>query len=119
MQMIQVSVTRSEQGVKEIAISGHANAAEHGKDIVCAAVSGVSFGMLNSVYALLGIQPDVQQAGQEGGFLRWSIHPLEDGTLQEKQQLLAESMIISLRAIAESYGKFITVRDSKLQGGAE
>ncbi|MGC5327953.1 ribosomal-processing cysteine protease Prp [Brevibacillus sp. SYSU BS000544] len=117
--MIKVSVTRSKQGVEEITISGHARAAEHGKDIVCAAVSGISLGLLNSVVHLLGFKPDVSQAGKEGGFLRWSLHQLDDQSLHEKQQLLAESMIISLVAIEQQYGKFITVRDSKLQGGAE
>jgi uncharacterized protein YsxB (DUF464 family) len=117
--MIHVSVARTQKGVEEITISGHANAAEHGKDIVCAAVSGISLGILNSIYPLLGLKPDVQQAGQDGGFLRWRIQQLEDTSLHEKQQLLAESMIISLTAISQSYGKFITVRDSTIQGGAE
>ncbi|MGD8188830.1 ribosomal-processing cysteine protease Prp [Brevibacillus ginsengisoli] len=117
--MIQVTVKRGTYGVQEITVSGHANAAKHGQDIVCSAVSGISFGILNSVHSLLNIQPDVQQAGQEGGFLRWRVHPLDDATLHEKQQLLAESMILSLYAISQQYGKFIKVRDLTKQGGAE
>lgn len=117
--MIHVTVKRGTYGVQEITVSGHAHAAKHGEDIVCAAVSGISFGILNSVHALLGIQPEVQQAGQEGGFLRWSVYQLDDSTLHEKQQLLAESMILSLTAISQQYGKFIMVRDLTKQGGAE
>ncbi len=117
--MIEVTVLRSDCGVQEITISGHANAAKYGEDIVCSAVSGISFGILNSVHVLLGIKPDVEQDRQKGGFLRWSVHELDDPALQEKQQLLAESMILSLYAISQQYGKYIVVRDLKFQGGAE
>lgn len=117
--MIEVTVTRGTYGVQEITVSGHANAAKYGEDIVCAAVSGICFGILNSVHSLLNIIPDVEQAGQGGGFLRWSVHQPDDPTLHEKQQLLAESMILSLYAISQQYGKFIMVRDLTKQGGAE
>ncbi|WP_327078082.1 ribosomal-processing cysteine protease Prp [Peribacillus frigoritolerans] len=36
---------------------GHANYDVHGKDIVCAGVSAVTFGTFNSIEALLGIVP--------------------------------------------------------------
>jgi len=116
--MIQVTIRRDNNGIAEIAISGHANAGKYGSDIVCAAVSGISFGMLNSIHPLLGIIPDVEQAEQGGGFLRWSLPSLEDGALHEKLQLLAESMVIALIAVARQYGKYITVQDDKWQGGA-
>ncbi|WP_139490286.1 ribosomal-processing cysteine protease Prp [Brevibacillus dissolubilis] len=112
--MIDVKVTRDEaHEIVEITLTGHAGAGKLGEDIVCAAVSAVSFGNLNAVHLLLGTVPDVQTLPQEGGFLRWSLHPLEDASLHEKQQLLAESMIIALVAIAQQYGKYIRVSDNK------
>ncbi|MFY0543439.1 ribosomal-processing cysteine protease Prp [Brevibacillus sp. H7] len=116
--MIEVVVERTQNGIKEVTISGHAYAAEPGSDIVCSAVSGISLGTLNSVHLLLGVTPDVQQAERGGGFLRWSVRPLEDAKLHEKQQLLAESMVIALLAVAEQYGEYVTVKDAKWQGGA-
>lgn len=116
--MIQIIVRRNQHGIEEVVISGHANAAEHGSDIVCAAVSGISFGVLNAIQPLLGLLPDVQQAQRGGGFLRWCLHRLDDDKLQEKQQLLAESMVISLLAVSEQNGKYVSVQDGKWQGGA-
>ncbi|UFJ39044.1 ribosomal-processing cysteine protease Prp [Brevibacillus humidisoli] len=116
--MIVITVRRDRQAIAEITISGHANAGEYGKDIVCSAVSAISFGMLNAVHLTMGIVPDVEQAAQEGGFLRWRVHPLDDQAGQEKLQLLAESMVISLSAVAEQYGQYVTVEDTTQKGGA-
>lgn len=116
--MVEVTVRRSENGIEEVVISGHANAGKYGSDIVCSAVSAISFGILNSIYPLLGIIPEVQQAEQGGGFLRWRLRHPDDEQLHEKQQLLAESMAIALLAVSEQNGKFISVHDPKWQGGA-
>ncbi len=117
--MIVVHVKRSEHGIEEITLSGHAQAAEYGQDIVCSAVSGISFGILNAVHPLVGIVPDVERAERGGGFLRWSVRALEEKALHEKLQLLAETMVISLYAVSQQYGEYVTVRDTKWQGGAQ
>jgi len=115
--MIEVIVRRTDNDIREVTLSGHAYAAEPGSDIVCAAVSAVSLGTLNAVHLLIGITPEVQQAERGGGFLRWSVSPLQDEKLHEKQQLLAEGMVIALLAIAEQYGEYVQVQDQKWQGG--
>jgi len=116
--MIEVTVTRNKTGIAEIEITGHANAARHGEDIVCAGVSAVSIGILNGIDHLLGITPDIQQAAKEGGYLRWRLASTTDDALQEKQQLLAESMVIALISIAQQYARYVSVKDPKWQGGA-
>lgn len=116
--MITVKVQRNEQNeIEAITVSGHANAAKHGSDIVCSAVSAVSMGTINAVDLLLNSDPDVQLAEKDGGFLKWNVRPVEDPLFSEKQQLLAEGMVVSLFMIAESYGKYVTVHDTKWQGG--
>ncbi|MGO0060240.1 ribosomal-processing cysteine protease Prp [Brevibacillus fluminis] len=116
--MITIEIKRNPTGIEEIIVSGHAKAARHGKDIVCSAVSAIAFGTLNSVHVLLGIIPDVKQADQSGGYLSWRLATDTDEAIGEKQQLLAESMAISMIMIAENYGKYVTVSDTKWQGGA-
>ena len=39
-------------------MKGHADFAEHGKDLVCAGASAVSFGAVNAIIALTEITPD-------------------------------------------------------------
>ncbi|MDF2681991.1 MAG: ysxB [Brevibacillus sp.] len=116
--MITVKVQRNEQNeIEVITVSGHANAGKHGSDIVCSAVSAVSLGLINASDILLNSNPDVQFAEKDGGFLKWTVRPVDDQLLREKQQLLAESMVVSLFMIAESYGKYVSVHDTKWQGG--
>ncbi|WP_232695596.1 ribosomal-processing cysteine protease Prp [Brevibacillus daliensis] len=116
--MVTVDIKRTDTGIAELTIAGHANAGKHGQDIVCASVSAVSIGTLNAVHQLLGIRPDVEMAEKGGGFIRWTLHPHENADLEGKQQLLAESVVVTLVAISQQYEKYITVNDPKWQGGA-
>jgi len=115
--MIEVIVNRASHGIHEICISGHANAGAYGADIVCSAVSGISFGILNGIQPLTGITPDVSAAQEGGGFLKWKLSSSEDEAILEKQQLLAESMVIALLSVEAQYGKYVKVKDEKWQGG--
>jgi len=116
--MVTVTVKRNGQNqIEEITISGHANAGKRGSDIVCAAVSAISLGLINSVDVLLGTNPDVQFADREGGYFHWKLSRLADREVSEKEQLLAESMVVSLFMVAQTNGKYISIQDSKWQGG--
>ncbi len=50
------AIASNEYRIKEISISGHANYAKKGEDIVCAAVSSNIFGLMNSLDGFEGIQ---------------------------------------------------------------
>lgn len=49
--MIRVIVKKNNNQIMDITISGHAKSAEYGKDLVCAAVSASSVGVLNTLVA--------------------------------------------------------------------
>ncbi|QOR65683.1 ribosomal-processing cysteine protease Prp [Cytobacillus suaedae] len=107
--MIKVTIDRLNNGhIESFTISGHANFAKHGSDIVCAGVSAVSIGAINAILALTKINPDIEQGG-EGGFLRCVIPTdLEENT-NERVQLLLEGMLISLQTIENDYGQYIKI----------
>ena len=88
-------------------MSGHALFADHGKDLVCAGASAVSFGAINAVHALTGVTPDIEQ--EESGFLSCSIPENLPNDVQEKIQLLLEGMIVSLQTIEQEYGEHIKI----------
>jgi uncharacterized protein len=106
--MIHVTINRLESGlIHEFTLSGHALFAKRGKDIVCAAVTAVSFGTVNAIEALAGFEPKVELGN--GGFLRCEL-PLElPEETQKKVQLLLEGMIVSLQTIEKDYGKHIKI----------
>jgi uncharacterized protein len=108
--MINVTIERDDNSNRIVSfkIEGHANYAEHGKDIVCAGVSAVSVGTVNAIEALAGVELPVQM---KDGWLSSLIPPNVEPLVDEKLQLLLESMIVSLNAIAESYGDHVTVHD--------
>ncbi|SER74523.1 hypothetical protein SAMN04487944_10986 [Gracilibacillus ureilyticus] len=107
--MIEVTIERKPSAIKSFTITGHAGSGPYGHDLVCAAVSAVSFGAVNSVLQLCEIDISIDQAGDEGGFLQIS---LPDDNNDEKASLLLEGMVISLQTIERDYGQFISINDA-------
>lgn len=50
--MVKVKIVKEEDLIKSLNISGHAKAAEYGKDLVCAGVSCISIGLANALNKL-------------------------------------------------------------------
>ncbi|MBP3038037.1 ribosomal-processing cysteine protease Prp [Bacillaceae bacterium Marseille-Q3522] len=110
--MIKIDINRTKAGfIQSFAISGHAFYAKKGNDIVCAGVSAVSFGSVNAVIALTGIEPEIEQT--ESGFLRCEFPDDLPAETQEKVQLLLEAMVVSLKSIEEEFGKHVKITISK------
>ncbi|RSK28007.1 ribosomal-processing cysteine protease Prp [Bacillus sp. HMF5848] len=113
--MIRVSITRTtENKVQSFSISGHANFANRGQDIVCAGVSAVSIGSINAVMSLTDADLDIKQA--DSGYISVNVPDFTDAEIDSKVQLLLEGMIVSLQTIEKDYGKYITI--SEQVGGA-
>ncbi|SFP74579.1 ribosomal-processing cysteine protease Prp [Salibacterium halotolerans] len=109
--MIEIKVDRSDNGnIDAFSMSGHADSGPYGYDLVCAGASAVSFGAVNAVDEVCGVDLDVELA-DEGGYLFCRIpEGLAEQTGREVQ-LLLEGMLISLQTIAEQYGDYIHVSD--------
>ncbi|OKP96307.1 ribosomal-processing cysteine protease Prp [Paenibacillus sp. P46E] len=107
--MINVRITRaSAQGaIVGFAVKGHAEYARKGWDIVCAGVSTVTFGTVNSIEKLTGV---ILDTSMDDGFLSGTLVPVDDPEASAKIQLLLESMVVMLSDIAESYGKYIKIQ---------
>ncbi|GMB07481.1 hypothetical protein EDD69_103192 [Thermolongibacillus altinsuensis] len=114
--MIDVTIYRTDDGkIRAFTLSGHADFAKRGKDIVCAGVSAVSFGAINAVMKLTNVKPTIQQ-GEKGGYLHCEVPLIEDRHTEEKVQLLLEGMIVSLQTIERDYGKYVKLTTKSLGG---
>jgi len=104
--MIQIRIIEQSSGrISSFEMKGHADFAEHGKDLVCAGASAVSFGAVNAVIALTGIMPDIEQ-GTDGGYLKVDFPKTEkDADIQ----LIVKAMIVSLQTIEQDYGNHIKI----------
>lgn len=108
--MITITIVRENDNnrIVSFAVEGHANYAKHGKDIVCAGVSAVSVGTVNAIEALAGVELPVKM---KNGWLSSPIPQIADRVVEDKIQLLLESMIVMLDSIAQSYGDHVSVHD--------
>lgn len=109
--MIQFTVYRKQKKIYAFELSGHADSVSEGFDLVCAGVSAVSFGAVNAVIRLCEIEPEIEQAGKEGGYLRVELPYNLDIATQDKAQLLLEGMKVSLETIEREYGSYISIKD--------
>lgn len=80
---------------------GHAEYAKPGKpDVLCAAISALTIGAVNSLEQLAGERLSVT-ADEDTGFLKCDF----EGILQEKSSFLMDSMVFSLEALSREYGR--------------
>ncbi|MDO4619814.1 MAG: ribosomal-processing cysteine protease Prp [Lachnospiraceae bacterium] len=97
--MIRLTVYRNKGICRGFRAQGHAEYAESGTDIICAAVSVLTTNTANSIEMLTG---DAVESEEKNGFLSCRF----PNGLSEKGELLMESMLLGLRQIAE-------IRDDK------
>jgi uncharacterized protein YsxB (DUF464 family) len=111
--MIRILIERNRSGeVSRVLIKGHAGYAEHGKDVVCAAVSGISVGMVNAIEKLTGVQ--VHAADDHPGKLDCQIPgDVKDPKVLSQIRLLLEAMILSLRDVADEAPAFVKITEKK------
>jgi uncharacterized protein YsxB (DUF464 family) len=109
--LIIVRIIRLEDGsIQGFSVKGHANFAKSGEDIVCAGVSAVTVGTVNSIVALTDVEMETEM---ENGFLSAYLSPESYHDANAQVQLLLESMVIMLTSIAESYGKYIQIENKQ------
>ena len=98
--MIYITIFQNQDGIKEFNCIGHAEYADAGEDIVCAAVSAIVINTINSLETFTSVSFQTVTNSQEG---------LIDVDFSEKlsseADLLMKSMILGLQGIQEQYGE--------------
>jgi len=94
--MIKVLLTRT-----QTIVEGHANFAEHGKDVVCGAVSTLTCALINSLEKLT--QEEIGYT-VKSGYVNIQHH-----IKTPEGRLLRDSFVINIMELAEEYKKYISV----------
>ena len=98
--MTTVIFKKTRQGAyRALRCSGHAEYAEYGKDIVCAALSALVINTLNSLEQLCNL-PIHPETDEKSGLIACSF-PKEMG---EKAVLLLDSLVLGCVGIEKQYG---------------
>ena len=108
--MITIKFLKKNERIIYFEITGHANHGEYGEDVVCSAVSSVSQMTLNGLMETLKLDDKLQYKEKEG----YIVCDLDKSNLTddeiEKSQILILSMYSYLKAVEESYGKYVEIR---------
>lgn len=106
--MIRVAFIRQAGDLVGFEASGHAGYDAYGRDIVCAAVSGILLTTLDGIQTIVGVQPKVCR-NDENGYLQVQLPlHLEDASKHDAC-LLMRSAENGLRSISEQYPEFVRV----------
>jgi len=101
--MIKVIIKKRNNDILEINVSGHANSAEYGKDLVCAGISTTTVGIANAL---------VKKHFLEGlGIidLREGFVYIKVNQFNQEIQVILETFEIILETIEESYSQYMKI----------
>ena len=108
--MIQAHFYRSQTaGIYTVVLTGHANSGPYGYDLVCAAVSALAIGSINSLAELGGYTPEVEMDDETGGYLSVTLPTMLTEDQEHTSSILLESLLLSLRSVANEYSDYVTI----------
>ena len=100
--MIKVKVTYHNDAIVNVEVTGHADYDEYGKDLVCAGVSTLLTGIANTLVTLG--DREHQSITLRDGYANITMH-----STSHDEQLILETLLISLKTMEESYGQYIEI----------
>lgn len=104
--MINVLFSEHKGSIKKIEISGHALSAPKGSDLVCAGVSSISVGILNTIDTIL---PNTCEMKMSEALI--NIRVKKDS---EQLQTILKTLWIQLLTIETDYGKYIKLKKQEV-----
>lgn len=99
--MIKIQIIREGQSFKSLKISGHANYDDYGKDLVCAGVSSIITGGINSIRDKKQFQLTLEEGLAEINLI---------GTLSNYDEAVINTIITSLETIEDSYPQYVKIK---------
>ena len=100
--MIKVLIKFEEKAFESLEVSGHADTAPCGHDLVCAAVSGILTGCTNAIKD----EKNFRLESRDGYYKLEALGPLSS-----HDEGVIDSIIVGLETIASEYGKFIQIKN--------
>lgn len=99
--MIKVNVQTKDSKIIRMEISGHALYAEHSKDLVCAGVSSIGFGLCNALDILYN-KANIQ--------VNDNMIVIGIDNPDERSEVIMQTGLIQLKTIEEMHKKYIKIK---------
>jgi len=103
-------------GIVSLEASGHAGFADHGEDIVCAAISVLMQTAVNSLEKVAGIPENkFIYEMDEDGYMYLEKPAKLDKTIDAKAEIVLQTVLTGLEGIAEAYPQYIKLYKREVQ----
>lgn len=103
--MIRVTICNKNLSINGFKVAGHANYSDTDKDIVCAAVSILTYTALNSLKEVALLEEKVIEFKEEEGLLIVNIK--ENNIISEA---IFGNFIVGIKLLLENYSDYITLK---------
>ena len=104
--MTEIKFSRNKSGdIVKFVMNGHSEFSE-GEDIVCSAISSVSFATLNGIEKILKVPFGYEK---DDGYLYFVLPDELKNDLREKVNILLDSMFLFLKDLEEQYGDYVNI----------
>ncbi|MCQ4937037.1 ribosomal-processing cysteine protease Prp [Anaerotignum propionicum] len=110
--MIRAIIYRKDGKICGVELTGHAEYAKSGRDIVCSAVSVLTLNTINAIEQFTEIPFRCEADEKNGGFFK-VLFPLE-GMADHDTQLLLQTLEMGLSAIETEYKRYFTLIDKEV-----
>lgn len=107
--MIHITFKCSKNHLIGFDIKGHADFAEAGEDILCAAVSIYSINTINSIEELIGIKYPIHYAMKDGDLSLDILWNQLNEKEKEQCELLMRSMELAFKSLECDYDKYLKI----------
>ena len=102
--MITVKVIIQNDQYQHLSVKGHAGSGEYGKDLICAGVSSIMFGLLNAIeMADKGVVINVKE----------NLIEVINNSNNTKVNNYLELAVLQLKTIEESYSQYIKIDERR------
>lgn len=102
--MIKAVIKKHNQSILQIKVSGHAQSAEYGKDLVCAGVSTACIGIANALVHYQFLSKNLGTIEIKDGFIDIKVHQDND-----QIQVVLGTFELMLKTVEESYSKYMKI----------
>lgn len=109
--MIKIEIYRKNNKIVKFTISGHADYAGHGEDIVCSSVSTSATQTLNAILELLKLKPEYTY---EEGYINCNLENIDLNGRDAELDILLESMYVMLEDISKEYSKKVKLIEKEV-----
>lgn len=114
--MVRAVFQRRGGRITAFTITGHAHRGPHGQDIVCAAVSALAQATVIGLTDVVGVGLDAEQ---KSGLLQCSLPATLEPRHEAGVAVLLETLLLSLRSLAQDYNDALQVREISHGGGMD